>query len=335
MKIQQHFSLKAYNTFGLDVKARLFSKVQSVKGLSAFLKTNKEQLFILGGGSNMLLTKDIDAHVLKNEIKGIDIIRDFTNTVHVAIGAGENWHQFVLWAIRKKLGGVENLSLIPGTVGAAPIQNIGAYGVELKDIFIKLEAVDLQSGKKKVFYKKDCQFAYRDSVFKKRLKGKILISKVVLRLSKKPKLNTSYGAIQTVLHEKKIKNPTIKQVSNAVIEIRSSKLPDPAILGNAGSFFKNPEITSAKFKKLQKRFPDIVFYPLPNKKVKIPAGWLIEQCGWKGKKIGNTGSHAKQALVIVNYGNASGEEIKAHADRVIKSVEQKFGIRLKAEVNVF
>ena len=334
MKIKKNHPLKTFNTFGINAKAKRFARIQSTEKLSSFLKTNKEPLFILGGGSNILLTKDVEALVLKNEIRGIEIIKSFKNTVHVAVGGGENWHQFVLWAIRKKLGGIENLSLIPGTVGASPIQNIGAYGVELKDVFVKLEAIDIASGKKKVFYKKDCHFGYRDSIFKRTLKGKLLISKVVFRLSKKPVINTSYGAIQAVLKERNIKKPTIKNVSDAVIHIRSSKLPDPAVLGNAGSFFKNPEISDRAFQKLQKQFPNIVFYNLPNGKVKIPAGWLIEYCGWKGKKIGRTGSHAEQALVIVNYGGATGEEIKAHAERVIASINNTFGIKLIAEVNV-
>lgn len=334
MKIIPNQSLKAYNTFGLEVKARSFARLQSIKAGQDFLKDNQESLFILGGGSNVLLSKDIDALVLKNEIKGIELVREFKNCVHVAIGGGEHWHNFVRWAIRHHLGGVENLSLIPGTVGAAPIQNIGAYGVELKDVFVKLQAIDLQTGTSKVFYKKDCNFAYRDSVFKRQLKGKVLIAKVVLRLSKHPKINDSYGAIKRILKEKKIEKPTIKQVSDAVIAIRKSKLPDPAQLGNAGSFFKNPELPLKQFKKIQQQFPDIVFYELPNRRVKVPAGWLIERCGWKGKVIGNTGSHAQQALVIVNYGGATGTEIKAHAERVQKSVEEKFGIRLNAEVNI-
>jgi len=334
MKIIQNQSLASYNTFGLAVQARLFARLSSIKDTQTFLKNNQEPLFILGGGSNVLLQKDIDALVLKNEIKGMEVIREFRDSVHVAIGGGESWHAFVLWAIKHKLGGVENLSLIPGTVGAAPIQNIGAYGVELKDVFVKLQAIDLKSGRSKVFYKKECQFAYRDSIFKKALKGKMLIAKVVLKLSKQAKINDRYGAIKKILKEKNILKPTIKQVSDAVIQIRKSKLPDPAELGNAGSFFKNPEVSIAKFKKLQKQFPDIVFYELPNRKVKIPAGWLIERCGWKGKRIGNTGSHAQQALVIVNYGGASGKEIVAHAENVRKSVKEKFGISLSAEVNI-
>ncbi|MFT5168781.1 MAG: UDP-N-acetylmuramate dehydrogenase [Saprospiraceae bacterium] len=334
MIIQKNHSLQPFNTFGLDAKAKLFAKVSTTEALSSFLKTNKSPLFILGGGSNILLSKDINALVLKNEIKGIEMIRDYKNCAHVAVGGGENWHRFVLWAISKKLGGIENLSLIPGTVGAAPIQNIGAYGVELKDVFVKLEAIHLATGKKETFYKKDCHFGYRDSIFKRSLKGKVFISKVVFRLSKTPKTNTSYGDIQAVLKERNITLPSIKHISDAVIQIRSSKLPDPAVLGNAGSFFKNPEISAHIFKNLQLHFPKIVYYNLPDGKVKIPAGWLIEHCGWKGKKIGNTGSHAQQALVIVNYGGATGEEIKAHAERVIASVKDTFGIKLKAEVNI-
>lgn len=334
MKILENQSLKSYNTFGLEVAASLFARVKSESELIPFLKNNRKKLFILGGGSNILLAKDLDNLVLKNEINGIEIIRDFKHCVHVAIGGGENWHKVVLWAIKNNLGGIENLSLIPGTVGAAPIQNIGAYGVELKDVFINLDAIFLKDGSKKVFHKKHCDFGYRDSIFKRSLKGKVLISKVVLKLTKKHRINSSYGAIQAILENNKIKNPGIQDISKAVIQIRSSKLPDPAIIGNAGSFFKNPEISKSAFLKLQKKFPDIVFYQLPNGKVKIPAGWLIEKDGWKGKQVGNTGNHAKQALVIVNYGKASGLEIEAHANRVMLSVKKKFGIQLQAEVNI-
>lgn len=345
MKIEAQQSLKDYNTFGLDVTAEQMIRVRldsddyrnrDISELKKILKANKQRLFILGGGSNMLLTQDVKGLVLKNEIKGIEIIRSFKHCVHVAVGGGENWHKLVLWAIKNKLGGIENLSLIPGTVGASPIQNIGAYGVELKDVFVRLEAMDLKTGKVRTYYHQDCDFGYRDSIFKRKLKGKVLITRVVLRLSKAPhKINTSYGAIQKVLAEKGIQDPDIKAVSDAVIEIRSSKLPDPDKLGNAGSFFKNPEVSATKYKQLLKAFPNIVAYHLDNGKYKIPAGWLIEQCGWKGKRIGNTGSHAQQALVIVNYGEATGEEIKAHADRVIKSVVERFGIRLTAEVNIY
>lgn len=336
MKVEMRKSLQDYNTFGLDVTAEQLIRVRSISELKKGIEKNDQPLFILGGGSNILFTKDIQGLVLKNEIKGIEVIKEFKHSVHLSIGGGENWHQLVLWTIKHNYGGIENLSLIPGTVGAAPIQNIGAYGVELQDVFVRLTAIDLKTGKSKTYFRKDCAFGYRDSIFKRALKGKVLISRVVLRLTKAPhKINTSYGAIRSTLDERGITNPTIKEVSDAVIAIRSSKLPDPAVLGNAGSFFKNPEVSASRFNKLKKQFPNIVAYPLENGQYKIPAGWLIEQCGWKGKRIGNTGSHAQQALVIVNYGGATGSEIKAHAERVIASVKEKFGIQLTSEVNIY
>jgi len=334
MQIEQNKSLKKLNTFGIDAKAEYFANIQSVPDLQKIISENKKPIFILGGGSNLLMTQDVKGLVIHNSILGKKIEREFQHCVYVSAGGGENWHEFVLWAIRKKLGGIENLSLIPGRVGASPIQNIGAYGVELKDVFHKLEAVNLKTGEVHIFRKKDCAFGYRESIFKQKLKGKFCIAKVYFKLSKNPRLNLKYGAIQQTLLEQKIKQPTIKDVSNAVIKIRSSKLPDPAKLGNSGSFFKNPEISKTHFNKLIKAFPNIVFYPLENGKIKVPAGWLIEQCGWKGKRVGNTGSHAKQALVLVNYGNATGKEVKKLAGRIIASVEKKFGIKLTAEVNV-
>ena len=334
MEIKKNISLQAYNTFGLNVKAEQFAFVKNEKELKDFLIKSKKELFILGGGSNILLTKNVKGLVLKNEIKGIEVVRNYKHCVHVAIGSGENWHQFVLWAIENNYAGVENLSLIPGTVGAAPIQNIGAYGVELKDVFVRLEAIELKTGRKRKFTLKDCAFGYRDSVFKRKFKHKYFISKVILKLQKKGKLNISYGAIKTTLKAMGINNPGIKEVSDAVIKIRSSKLPDPKKLGNAGSFFKNPTISKTQFKKLQKAFPNIVFYELPNNRVKIPAGWLIEQCGWKGKRVGETGSHAKQSLVLVNYGNAKGKAIAVLAEKILASVEKIFGIQLQSEVNI-
>ncbi len=335
MIILKNYSLKAYNTFGLDTKAANLLKVQSVADLKKGLKLSYQPIFILGGGSNMLLTQDIAGLVIKNEIKGIDLIEETETTVTLSIGGGENWHELVLWAIAHNYGGIENLSLIPGTVGASPIQNIGAYGVELKDVFVKLEAINIATQRKKTFSKKACQFGYRDSVFKKRLKGQYFITKVFLQLTKKEhQLNMNYGAIKTHLADNGIDQPTIKAISDAVIAIRSSKLPDPAELGNSGSFFKNPEITRTHFEQLQQQFPHIVSHDLPNGKVKVPAGWLIEQDGWKGKRIGNTGAHAKQALVLVNYGDATGAEVKRLAFDIIASVKQKFGILLTAEVNI-
>ena len=336
MTIKKNISLQPFNTFGIDVKAESFLEAQSEQDLSFFFSINKKPVFILGGGSNLLLTKNVKSIVIKNNIKGRKVAREFQHSVYVSIGGGENWHQLVLWCIKKGFGGIENLSLIPGTVGAAPIQNIGAYGVELKDVFHKLEAIEIATGKKSIFKKKDCAFGYRDSIFKKKLKGKYCITRVWLKLSKpsRHQLKMSYGAIRQTLEQKKIKNPTIKDISKAVIEIRSSKLPDPKVLGNSGSFFKNPEITQRQFNSLQKKFPNIVFYPLDNGKVKVPAGWLIEHCGWKGKRVGNTGSHAKQALVLVNYGGATGAEVKKLAFKIIDSVHQRFGIQLSAEVNI-
>ena len=283
----------------------------------------------------MLLTKDVDGLVLKNEIRGIKVLRKNKETVILKVGGGENWHSFVLWCIKKGYGGVENLSLIPGTVGASPIQNIGAYAVELKDVFVKLDAIEVTTGTKRTFTKANCNFGYRESIFKKKLKGQYFITAVYLQLThRKHQLNMDYGAIKTVLKERKVKRPTIKTISDAVIHIRSTKLPNPADLGNSGSFFKNPEISRSKFEKLQKRFPDIVFYNLPNNQIKVPAGWLIEQCGWKGKRVGNTGAHAKQALVLVNYGGATGSEIETLAHKIVTSVKKRFDITLTPEVNI-
>ncbi len=333
--IKQNISLKPYNTFGMNVKATRFLTINSAKELQTLISTEKGPYFILGGGSNMLLTQDVAALVLKNEIKERKIIRDFKHSVYVAAGGGEDWHQFVLWCIKNGLGGIENLSLIPGTLGAAPIQNIGAYGVELKDVFHALEAVNLKTGKLEQFKKEDCQFAYRESVFKRKLKGKYFITRVILKLSKSPKVNVSYGAIKNTLAEMKVKTPTIKEVSKAVIKIRSSKLPDPAKIGNSGSFFKNPELSAGAFKKLQKAYPQIPNYPLPDGRVKVPAGWLIEQAGWKGKRIGDAGCHAKQALVLVNHKNAKGKDILKLSEKIQASVKKKFGVALSREVNVF
>ena len=332
MIILKNRSLQPFNTFGLDVKAENLLRFQSEKELITALKLPYQPIFLLGGGSNMLLTKDVKGIVLKNEIQGIRIVKKTKKSVLLAIGGGENWHRVVLWCIEKGYGGIENLSLIPGTVGAAPIQNIGAYGVELKDVFIKLEAIELATGKKEVFTKEDCKFGYRESIFKKKRKGAYCITKVYLRLTRKEHtFHTNYGAIQTILASNE---PSIKAISDAVIQIRSSKLPDPAVLGNSGSFFKNPEIGRAQFEKLQQQFPAIVFYDLPNGQVKIPAGWLIEQCGWKGKRVGNTGAHAKQALVLVNYGDATGKEVEALAYEILASVKEKYGIVLTPEVNI-
>ncbi len=335
MNISENQSLKPYHTFGLEVKARKLGIFSNVEELVAGLNLGIQPTMILGGGSNLIFTTDYPGLVLVNRIKGKEIIKETEEDVLVAFGAGENWHECVLWALEQNFGGIENLSLIPGTMGAAPIQNIGAYGVELKETFYRLEALHLETQEIHTFSSEDCRFGYRDSVFKNKLKGNYCITRVWLKLSKRNHdINTSYGAIQSYLTEKGVINPSIRDVSDAVIAIRSSKLPDPAVLGNSGSFFKNPEIEQAQFDQLKQQYPNIVFYPLPGGKIKVPAGWLIDQAGWKGKRIGNTGCYEKQALVIVNHGGATGEEVWQHALRVKASVEGKFGIKLVPEVNV-
>lgn len=334
MEGKTNFSLKDYNSFGIDVCASNFFSIRTEDDLLKVLQSVSAPYFVLGGGSNLLLTKDLNANVLYNQIEGIDIIESDENLVHVKVGGGVNWDSFVQWAVENSYGGVENLSLIPGSVGAAPIQNIGAYGVELKDVFVSLDAIDLTSGLKRNFSKEECAFGYRNSVFKSKLKGKYFISNVYIELLTTPELNLSYGAIQERLTDQNISVPTIQDVSNTVRAIRRSKLPDPAELGNSGSFFKNPIITKEDFETLIVEFPELKFYKQEEGNYKIPAGWLIEQCGWKGKRVGNTGSYEKQALVIVNYGNATGEEVEKHALNVKKSVYAKFGILLEAEVNI-
>ncbi|MBL7814266.1 MAG: UDP-N-acetylmuramate dehydrogenase [Saprospiraceae bacterium] len=335
MQFHKNFNLKNYNTFGIEAHCSTFVEVQSIEDVCQVLSQNTLPLFLLGGGSNVLFLNEFyDMLFLKNGIKGIEIIQDTEGGTIVEIGGGVVWHEFVLWAIENNLGGVENMSLIPGTVGAAPIQNIGAYGVELKDVFEKLDAINLQTLDIQTFTKEDCQFGYRDSVFKNELKGQFLITKVYLRLRKNSsKLNTSYGDILKVFIEKKIEQPTIRDVSNAVIAIRQSKLPDPLVIGNAGSFFKNPTIPKAQFEVLKEKHPNIIGYPNNTDGVKVAAGWLIEQCGWKGKKQGHVGVHERQALVLVNYGGGKGLEIKALAQKIQTSVLEKFGIELTPEVN--
>jgi UDP-N-acetylmuramate dehydrogenase len=343
MTIKTNFNLAHYNTFGIKAHCAAFAEVKSVHALKQVLSQNKLPLQILGGGSNILFVKEVyNAFFIKNSIKGCKKVENtlakngtIEGGLMVEIGGGESWHNFVLWAIENDLGGVENLSLIPGTVGAAPIQNIGAYGVELKDVFVKLEALNLQTLDIETFTHADCQFGYRDSVFKRALKGKYCITKVFFNLqTQQPKLNTTYGDIQKILLEKQIEKPTIKDISNAVISIRQSKLPDPSVLGNAGSFFKNPTIEKADFDRLIEKFPSMPHYPAELLKSKIAAGWLIEQCGWKGKRLGNVGVHERQALVLVNYGEAKGLEIKQLSEQIQASVLEKFGILLQAEVNI-
>lgn len=336
MLIQSNVSLRNLNTFGLDADARYFVNVQSVDELMAVLRDpqwKETPKFILGGGSNILLTKDIEALVIHPGIRGISTIEENEETVVLAVGAGEVWHDFVMHCVGKGYGGVENLSLIPGTVGAAPMQNIGAYGVEIKSVIESVEAVDIESGEKRVFSNAECEFGYRESIFKKALKHKYVITGATFKLSKKPVLNAAYGDVQKTLQEMGAENPTIRDISEAIMQIRRSKLPDPAEIGNAGSFFKNPEIPVAQFTQLRENFPEVPGYPVDAETVKVPAGWLIERVGWKGYREGEIGVHARQALVLVNYGGGTGAAIKALSEKIQESVAGKFGIRLNAEVN--
>jgi UDP-N-acetylmuramate dehydrogenase len=335
--IAENVSLKSYTTFGIDVNARYFAEVISEDQLCQLLRQfdfSQIRLLIMGGGSNMLFLNNFDGLVLRNQIKGLDIVNENDQQVYLKAGAGENWHQVVIWAVEHQYGGIENLSLIPGTAGAAPIQNIGAYGVELKDVFVSLEAIEIATGTKQIFNKEACHFGYRNSVFKNELKGKFIITSITLSLNKNPQLNTTYGAIQAELNKNPSTPLTVKSVSDAVIAIRKSKLPDPLITGNAGSFFKNPEIEPEQFQQLQHVFPDLPHYPGNGGKIKIAAGWLIEQCGWKGFRKGDAGCHDKQALVLVNYGNATGSEILQLARNIQESVYQKFNINIEPEVNI-
>ncbi|WP_409028865.1 UDP-N-acetylmuramate dehydrogenase [Gracilimonas sediminicola] len=334
--IQENFNLSDYNTMGIAAKARYFCSVQSVEELQSLLADSRFQdtpRFMMGGGSNVLFISDFKGLVIHVDIKGVSIDREDEGEVILNVGAGENWHELVVHCVEKGWGGIENLSLIPGSVGAAPIQNIGAYGVELEEVFESLEAVEIKTGELKSFTKEECRFGYRDSIFKNELKGLFVIKGVKLRLQKLPKVNTSYRALSEKLEEKGMKSPSIKDISEAVIEIRKSKLPDPAEIGNTGSFFKNPVITKKQFEELQSQFPDIPSYPA-GEKVKVPAAWLIDQCGWKGKRFGDAGVHKMQALVIVNYGNATGEEIWNLAQKIQVSVKDRFGVSLAPEVNI-
>ncbi|QLG44293.1 UDP-N-acetylmuramate dehydrogenase [Costertonia aggregata] len=336
MNIQENISLKPYNTFGIDVNAQFFLEISSVQELQEALGLqNFPQKFIISGGSNMLLTKDIDALVLYINIKGIEIIHEDEDVVTLRIMAGEDWHQMVLWTLHHGYGGLENMSLIPGKTGTAPIQNIGAYGVELKDVFESCEAMEIESGSIKKFSREDCKFGYRDSFFKNEGRGKYVIVSVCFTLTKKNhNLNTSYGAIEAELERQKIDRPTIKDVSNAVITIRQSKLPDPAEIGNSGSFFKNPIVSSSEFDTFITSYPNAPYYKVSNESYKIPAGWLIEKCGFKGKRYGDAGVHKNQALVLVNYEKASGKEILDLANIIIARVKEVFGIQIIPEVNI-
>ncbi|MFD1294280.1 UDP-N-acetylmuramate dehydrogenase [Lutibacter holmesii] len=332
MKIQENISLKPYNTFGIDVQAKQFVSIYSFQELKEIVATKKE-LFLLSGGSNMLLTQPINKLVVHLNLKGIIVNDTEKDYVFVTAEAGENWHDFVVWCISQNYGGLENLSLIPGNVGTSPIQNIGAYGVEIKDTFHQLEALEIASGKLKTFTKEECNFGYRNSVFKNELKGRYIITSVTFKLTKNNhNFNISYGAIKDGL--KDIENPTLKEISDVIIAIRTAKLPDPEKIGNSGSFFKNPVIDLKAFKILQEKYPNAPHYIVSENEIKIPAGWLIEQCGFKGKRFGDAGVHKNQALVLVNYGNATGEEIYSLAQNIQQTVQDTFGISLEIEVNV-
>jgi UDP-N-acetylmuramate dehydrogenase len=364
MNWTENVALKEYNSFGINAVARYFARFTDVESLAALLQSwssrqpsrppSPRHPFILGGGSNILLTHNIDAPVLKNEIPGIELILEDEKYLYVRVGAGESWHRFTQHCLARNWAGVENLSLIPGSVGAAPMQNIGAYGVELKSVFHELEAWDLEDGKVRMFTLNDCHFGYRESVFKKEYKGRFIILNVTFRLNRIPTFHTEYGAIREELDKMSVHQLTIQAVAQAVIHIRSTKLPDPAQIGNAGSFFKNPTIPDTQFATLQKQFPGIIGYPNsgpettatsprsktastnpgPPASTKLAAGWLIEQCGWKGYRRGDAGCHASQALVLVNYGHATGKEIYDLSEEILRSVQQKFGVTLEREVNI-
>ena len=335
MKIQENISLKPFTTFGIDKKAKFFTTVTTLDELKSALLVAKEKqlpVFILGGGSNILLTRDIEGLVIKLEIKGINLVKEDEDQLWAEVGAGEMWHELVMHSIAKDWAGLENLSLIPGTVGASPMQNIGAYGVEIKDVFDSLMAMNRETLEIQSFDAEACRFGYRESVFKQTFKDQFVITSVTFRLSKTPNFHLEYGAIREVLAANGIDQPSIRAISDAVIQIRQSKLPDPKEIGNAGSFFKNPTIPNAQFDELKASYQSIPGYPSAEG-VKVAAGWLIEQTGWKGKRIGKVGVHAKQALVLVNYGGGSGEEIKKLSEQIQASVYDKFGVQLQAEVN--
>lgn len=340
MQVQKDFSLKKYNTFGIAATAKYFSAFFNEHELRSIIENNKKitTKMVLGGGSNILFTRDYDGLVLKNEISGMNLIKEDKNYVYIKAGGGVKWHNLVMFCVNQNLGGLENLSLIPGNVGASPMQNIGAYGVEIKDVFHQLEAFHLKEKEVQIFSADDCSFGYRESVFKNKYKDQFAILNVTYRLRKNPVFNISYGALQAELEKMNITDLTVKAISDAVINIRTSKLPDPALIGNAGSFFKNPVITSHQLYEIHRLHEnderDIPFYKIDEMHFKIPAGWLIEKCGWKGYKKDDAGCYEKQALVLVNYGNATGKEIYDLSGEIQISVREKFGIDLEREVNI-
>jgi UDP-N-acetylmuramate dehydrogenase len=341
MHIQENISLRPFNTFGIDVSAKYFASFTKVSELAEMVSQHsRTPKLVLGGGSNILFVRNFDGIVIRNNVKGIEKIKEDDEYVYVQAGAGESWHQFVLKCIANNWAGVENLSLIPGFVGASPMQNIGAYGVEIKDVFHELKAWHLQERSNYTFSLKDCEFGYRDSVFKRKYKDQFVITCVTYKLRKKPLFNTRYGVIEQELEKMGVKDLSIKAISDAVIAIRSSKLPDPAVIGNAGSFFKNPSIPREQFQSLKQKFENIVGYENPDGTIKLAAGWLIEHCGpdsstsWKGFRRSDAGCHAQQALVLVNYGNATGEEIFHLSEDILRSVFDKYEVTLEREVNI-
>lgn len=333
MTIQQHYPLQTLNTFGIDVTAEQFVDVHSLLELREALHLPGEKLF-LGGGSNILFTANYTGTIVKIGLKGIEIEREDEHYVYIRAAAGEEWHSFVRYCVERNLGGVENLSLIPGTVGAAPIQNIGAYGTELKDVVVRVEGLYTDTGEQFALTNEECKFGYRTSIFKQELRHRVVLTSVLLRLHKHPRINLSYPALAQAVAHLESENLTVREVSDAVCKVRRSKLPDPANLGNAGSFFKNPEVTQELYERLKTEFPQLPSYPTRPGFVKLPAGWLIEQCGWKGRRIGQAGAYSLQALVIVNYGGASGNDILTVAHAIQQDVQERFGVAIEPEVNI-
>lgn len=337
MKIFKDFSLKNHNTFGLDVSCKYFAEVQNENEILTIIKDNRfisEQKLVIGGGSNILFTRNYSGVILNQTSNNINIISENEECTTIKCDAGIVWHNLVLFALQNNLGGIENLSMIPGSVGAAPIQNIGAYGQELRDVFVSLSGIFIEDGMNASFNFDDCKFGYRESIFKNELKNKFIITEVIFRLSKKPKLNIGYGSIEEELSKRKINNPTIRDVSEIICDIRLSKLPDPKILGNAGSFFKNPEVSNEMYDELKLKFSEMPGYAITANLVKIPAAWLIEKCGFKGKRFGNVGIHDKHALVLVNYGNGTPGEILNLKDKIKQTVFETFGIMPIEEINI-
>lgn len=330
MKVYSDYSLLDHNTFGMNVKAKKYVEYEHVEELKRLLPTLEGKVLHIGGGSNLLFKGDFDGTVLHSGIKGICVKSQDEKHVLVSVGSGEVWDDFVAWAVNQGFGGVENLSLIPGEVGASAVQNIGAYGAEAKDVIVEVKAVDLQSGEERVFQNAECDYAYRQSIFKKELKGKYAITEVTFCLAKQPALKLEYGNITSVLEGKT--ELTVADVRGAIIDIRNAKLPDPKMQGNAGSFFMNPVVSREKFLSLQKDYPNMPFYEVEDG-VKIPAGWMIDQCGWKGRALGRAAVHDKQALVLVNLGGASSDEILTLCDTVCRDVKERFGVEIHPEVN--